>query len=286
MTDLRPQATFTIKSHPDWMAVDSDSVWVTSSGTNSVTQMRASDNHLGISVSVDNPCSGLAIGFGSLWIPSCAKHSLVRTDLNTGKIQAIIPIGPADDEGGIAIGAGSVWLMTDRSGHLSRIDPVSNTVIADIQTPSGSFCPLFADNFVWITSTDNNVLTKVDPSTNKAILQIAVGKKPRFLTFGADSIWTLNQGDGTITRISTKTNQKIADIPANLPGHGGEIAFGFGSVWATMPKTPITRIDAATSTITSQWVGAGGDSIRTGLGSVWLTDYNNGKIWRLSPESL
>ncbi len=286
MSDLHPQATFTIKSHPDWMAVDSDSVWVTSSGINTVTQMKGSDNQLGMSVSVDNPCSGLAIGFGSLWIPSCGKGTLVRADLSTGKVQATIPIGPADSEGGITIGAGSVWLMTDQSGHLSRIDPTSNTVIADIQIPSGSFCPLFADNFVWITSTENNVLTKVDPSTNKAVLQIPVGKNPRFLTFGADSIWTLNQGDGTITRISTKTNQKIADISANLPGHGGEIAFGFGSVWATMPNKPITRIDAATSTITSQWVGAGGDSIRTGLGSVWLTDYKNGKIWRLSPDSL
>ena len=286
MTDLRPQATFTIKSHPDWMAVDSDSVWVTSSGTNTVTQMKASDNQFGMSVSIDNPCSGLAIGFGSLWIPSCAKHTLIRADLTTGNVQATIPIGPADDEGGIAIGAGSVWLMTDKSGHLSRIDPTSNTVIATIQIPSGSFNPLFADNFVWITSTDNNVLTKVDPSTNTALLQIPVGTKPRFLTYGADSIWTLNQGDGTITRISTKTNQKIADIPANLPGHGGEIAFGFGSAWATMPNKPITRIDAATSTITSQWVGVGGDSIRTGLGSVWLTDYKNGKIWRLSPDSL
>jgi virginiamycin B lyase len=286
MSALHPQATFTLKSHPDWMAVDSDSVWVTSSGTNTVTQMRGSDNQLGISVSVDNPCSGLAIGFGSLWIPSCGKHTLVRTDLITGNVQAIIPIAPADDEGGIAIGAGSVWLMTDKSGHLSRIDPTSNTVIATIQIPAGSFCPIFDDNFVWITSTDNNILTKVDPSTNQAILQIPVGKKPRFLTFGADSIWTLNQGEGTITRISTKTNQKIADIPANLPGHGGEIAFGFGSVWATMPNKPITRIDAITSTITSQWIGVGGDSIRTGLGSVWLTDYNNGKIWRLSPDSL
>jgi virginiamycin B lyase len=286
MNELRPQSTFTVKGHPDWMAVASDSVWVASSADNLVTQLKAADNHIGATVGVRQPCSGLAIGFGSLWIPSCGEHTLVRADLTTGKIQATIPLGPANSEGGITVGAGSVWLMTNASGVLSRIDPTSNAVIATISTPSGSFCPLFADGFVWITSTENNVLSKVDPGTNKTILQIPVGKKPRFLTHGADSIWTLNQGDGTITRVSTKTNIRLTDIAANIPGPGGEITFGFGSVWATIAKKPITRIDAATSIITSQWVGAGGDSIRTGFGSIWLTDYDDGKIWRLSPSSL
>jgi virginiamycin B lyase len=286
MSGLRPEATFKVKGNPDWMAIASDSVWVTSSADNLVTQLRATDNQVGLSIPVKQPCSGLAVGFGSLWIPSCGQHALLRTDLITGKVQATLPIGPADSEGGVTIGAGSIWLMTYPSGILSRIDPATNKVVASITTPSGSFCPLFADGFVWVTSTQHNMLTKVDPSTNKAVQQIPVGKNPRFLTYGADSIWTLNQGDGTITRVSTKTGLRLTEIAANLPGSGGEIAFGFGSVWATVKHKPITRIDATTSTVISQWTGAGGDSIRTGLGSVWLTDYDNGSIWRLAPSSL
>ena len=286
MSGLRAQATFTVKGHPDWMAVDQDSVWVTSSANNVVSQLRAVDNQVGLTIPVDKPCSGLAIGFGSLWIPSCGQGKLVRADPTTGKIQAVIPIGPADSEGGITVGAGSIWLMTDPSGVLSRIDPATNSVAATIPTPSGSFCPLFADGFVWITSTEHNLLTQIDPSTNQSVFRIPVGSKPRFLTYGAGSIWTLNQGDGTVTRVSVKTRERIADIPAELPGHGGEISFGFGSVWATISKKPITRIDAATSKVISQWTGVGGDSIRTGLGSVWLTDYDHGKIWRVSPGAL
>ncbi|MGH9597751.1 MAG: hypothetical protein ACRD3K_13225 [Edaphobacter sp.] len=285
-SSLHPQATFTVKGHPDWMAIAPDAVWVTSSAANVVSQLRASDNRTGATIAVDRPCSGLAIGFGSLWIPSCGQHTLVRADLSTGTIQATIPAGPASSEGGITTGAGSIWLMTDVSGKLSRIDPATNTVVATIATPSGSFCPLFADGFVWLTSTEHNALIKIDPSTNRVALQIPVGKNPRFLTSGANSVWTLNQGDGTITRVSTKSGQRLADIAANISGAGGEISFGFGSVWATVMKKPITRIDASNSTVTSQWTGVGGDSIRTGLGSVWLTSYKDGKIWRLSPNSL
>jgi len=118
------------------------------------------------------------------------------------------------------------------------------------------------------------------------IARIAVGKNPRFLTAGAGSIWTLNQGDGTVTRVEAKTGRRVADIPAGLAGKGGEIAFGFDSVWATLEEFPITRIDAASNDIVSQWRGAGGDSIRAGHGTIWLTDLRGGKVWRIAPGKL
>src|ERR1700722_7786956 len=158
MSELRPQSTFTVKGHPDWMAIAPDSMWVTSSADNIVSQLKAVDNELGITVPVSQPCSGLAVGFGSLWIPSCGQHTLIRADLTTGKIQATILVGPANSEGGITVGAGSIWLMTNAAGVLSRIDPISNILVANISPPAGSFCPLFADGFLWITSTENSVL--------------------------------------------------------------------------------------------------------------------------------
>ena len=285
MAKLKPDATFNIGADPDWMAVTEDAVWVTTESANLVTQMTAANNKIRLKVAVAKPCSGLVAGFGSLWIPSCGKHSLVRANLKTGKIQATIPVGPADSEGGITTGAGSVWLATSSSGTLSRIDPKNNAVVASVSIPSGSYCPIFAGGFVWVTSSEHNVLSKVDPSTNKVVAQIPVGKNPRFLTAGAGSVWTLNQGDGTVSRVNTRT-LRVAEIAAGLSGHGGEIAFGFGSVWVTLDQFPVTRIDARSNAIVHQWTGAGGDSIRAGLGSIWLTHLKAGKVWRISPGKL
>jgi YVTN family beta-propeller protein len=150
--------------------------------------------------------------------------------------------------------------------------------------PSGSFCPIFADGFVWVTSTEHSLLSKVDPSTNHVVAKIPVGRSPRFATAGAGCVWTLNQGGGTISRVDTKTGKLVANIRAGLPGHGGEITFGFGAVWATLEGTPITRIDAQNNTVTQQWTGDGGDSIRAGLGSIWLTNLKAGLVWRISPK--
>jgi virginiamycin B lyase len=286
MAELKPDATFDVGGDPDWMAVSEDAVWVTISSKNEIKQLRVKDNAVGFTINVKEPCSGLVAAYGSLWIPSCGSHNLVRASLTTGKIQKTIPIVPADSEGGIAAGAGSIWMSSSSAGQLARIDPRTNKTVATIAVPSGSFCPIFFNGYVWITSTGHSVLTKINPKTNRVIARIAVGKNPRFLAGGAGSIWTLNQGDGTITRVEVKTGRRVADIPAGLAGKGGEITFGFDSVWATLEQFPITRIDAATNAIASQWTGAGGDSVRAGHGAIWLTNLRGGKVWRIAPGKL
>lgn len=281
IAELVPKATFEVKGHPDWMAVTDDAVWVTSSNVNHVVRLDAKTNLPGTIVTVAKPCAGLALGFGSLWIPSCGDHTVVRVDAQTGAPQATIAAGPADSEGGIAVGAGSVWIVTSKESDLVRIDPATNAVAAHIRIPAGSFNPIFAYGSIWVSSNAGGTLVRVDPAMNKVIGETPVGPMPRFLTVGAGSIWVLNQGDGTIARVDAQTGKRTAVIAAGIPGLGGEIAFGEGAVWATLFDFPITRIDPETNTVTGQWHGAGGDSIRAGLGSIWLTSLLGAKVWRL-----
>jgi len=281
INELAPIAIFPVAGHPDWMAVADGGVWVTSSSANHVVWLDANTNQPGRVVTVNKPCAGLAIAFGSLWIPSCGDHTVVRVDVKSGALQATIPAGPADSEGGIATSPDSVWIVTSKLSDLVRIDPSKNAVAATIRIPAGSYNPTYAGGSIWISSNQGGTLVRVDPAENKVAGQTAVGPMPRFLTVGAGSIWVLNQGDGTIARVDQVTGQRTALIPAGIPGFGGEIAFGSGAVWATVFDFPITRIDAATNTVTSQWHGAGGDSIRVGLGSIWLSSYSGAKVTRL-----
>jgi len=278
---ITPLATFAVEGHPDWMAVAEDGVWVTSSSANHVVWLDAKTNQAGTIITVNRPCAGLALGFGSLWIPSCGDHTVVRVDARSGAVQATVAAGPADSEGGIAVGAGSVWIVTTKDGDLVRIDPKTNAVAAHIQIAAGSFNPIFANDSIWVSSNKGGTLVRVNPETNAVIGETPVGPMPRFLTVGAGSVWVLNQGDGTIARVDDKTGQRTALISAGIPGFGGEIAFGGGAVWATVFDFPITRIDPATNTVTAQWHGDGGDSIRYGLGGIWLSSYKGAKVWRL-----
>ncbi|HVU48957.1 MAG TPA: hypothetical protein VHD85_22720 [Terracidiphilus sp.] len=281
IADIDPLATFPVEGHPDWMAVADDGVWVTSSSANHVVWLDAKTNQPGTIITVNKPCAGLALGFGSLWIPSCGDHTVVRVDAKTGAVQGTVAAGPADSEGGIAVGAGSVWIVTTKDGDLARIDPKTNAVAAHIQIPAGSFNPIFANDSIWVSSNKGGTLVRVNPETNTVVGETPVGPMPRFLTVGDGAIWVLNQGDGTIARVDDKTGQRTALISAGIPGFGGEIAFGGGAVWATVFQFPITRIDPKTNAVTAQWHGAGGDSIRYGHGSVWLSSLMGAKVWRL-----
>ncbi len=283
---LVPVAVFDIPGAPDWMAIGDD-VWISNAPKNSVTRIDPRTNQIADTITVGkNPCSGLAIGFGSVWVPNCGDKTVTRLDVKTGKASTTWPLTIGSSEGGIATGAGSYWMMTDQKGTLARINPATNTVAATIHVASGSFAVAFGGDAVWVTSTEQNLLTRVNPKTNAVDKTVPVGTKPRFLTVGDGSVWTLNQGDGTISRVDMKTNAVVATIQAGLPGGGGEIAFGEGSVWATVFEFPLTRIDPATNKVAQQFFGKGGDSVRVGQGSVWLSDLDGGKLLRLDPKQI
>ena len=286
ITALKPDAVFEVPGAPDWIAIE-ESVWVSNFPKNTVARLDPKTNKVLAMVPVGNkPCSGLATGFGSLWVPLCGDQGLARVDLKEGKVTATIPIGIADSEGGLAEGAGSIWLMTDKKGTLSRIDPATNKVVAEIQVPSGSFTVAFGEGAVWVTGTETNVLTRVNPETNLVVETIPVGKSPRFLTIGGGFVWTLNQTSGDVSKVDPKTNKVVGTIEVGVPGPGGEIAFGEGSVWVTSFEFPISRIDSTTNKVVQQFAGEGGDAIRVGLGSVWLSNIRAGNVWRLDPRRI
>ena len=282
MSDLQPIASFPVEGSPDWSVVTKDAVWVTSGRTNHVVQLISATNTVGLSVDVSKPCSGLAEGFGSVWAPSCGDHTVLRIDPKTGKTIATIAADPANSEGGITVGDGSVWIVTKPS-TLVRIDPKTNAIAASYPLPAGSENPVFANKFVWVTGFESGNLLKVAAKTGAVVATIPVGPKPRFLAVGADSVWTLNQGDGTVSRVDMKTGKVLATITCGVPGSGGEMTFGDGRVWATMFEFPITEIDPATNTVVKQWGGPGGDGIRFGFDSIWLSNGRLGTVSRIAP---
>jgi virginiamycin B lyase len=285
MSAIQPIAAFPVEGTPDWQVITEDAVWVTNGPKNTVHRLDPRTNTVAAVIQVGKrPCSGLAAGFGSIWVPNCGDKTLSRIDTKTNHVTATLPIPPSESEGGIAASPKAVWLVTDAKGVLSRIDPTTNTVAAEIQIAPKSAGVTYGEGAVWVTTPEKNLLTRVDPETNKVTDTIEVGPQPRFLTTGAGSAWTLNQGDGTVTRVDAKTRKVVAQIQVGVPGTGGELAFGEGHVWATVFQIPLSEIDPATNQVIQQWFGPGGDSVRIGHGSVWLSNLREQNVWRLSPQ--
>ena len=287
-SSIKPSVTMKIGGTADWVLVTENAVWVASTKPFAVVRIDPATNKIVASIRIPGEaCSGLASGFGSIWAPICGKKpALVRIDAAKNAVTAVLPIAPAGPEGGIAASDDSIWLATDANGTLVRIDPSTNKVHQKISIPPGSYNPIFSDGIVWITGIEKNALTAVDANSGKVLESIPVGPKPRFLTAGAGSIWTLNQGDGTVSRVDEKSRKVLATIQVGIPGTGGDIGYGADSVWTTVFEVPLSRIDAETNRVVRQWIGKGGDSLRVGFDSLWITDYRRGLLLRIRIEEL
>jgi virginiamycin B lyase len=296
MTAITPAAVFPVPGTPDWQVVTDDAVWVSNAPKGTVHRLDVKTNTVTATVEAGKrPCSGLVAAFGSIWAPVCGdrpnvengeKPGLARIDPKTNTVAAKIAVGIANSEGGLAASPEAIWVVSDIKGVLSRIDPATNKVAVEIEVAQGSVSAVYAEGAVWVASPDKSVLTRVDAKTNKATDTIPVGPTPRFITAGAGAIWTLNQGDGTVSRVDIASKKVVATIECGIPGTGGELAFGNGHVWATVFQAPLTEIDPATNAVVRQWFGAGGDAVRVGHGSVWLSNLREQNVWRIELKGL
>jgi virginiamycin B lyase len=285
---LKPSVTLKIGATADWVLITGDAVWVTGSKPYSVQRIDPATNRIVAKVRITGEaCAGLSFGFGSVWVPICGKQpQLDRVDARTNRITAVLPIAPAGPEAGITASGDSVWMVTDKEGStLSRIDPTTNMVRQKIAIPPGSYNPLASGNTVWITSFGRNLLTAVDASSGEVLASIPVGPKPRFLAAGDGSVWTLNQGDGSLTRVDIESRTVKATVALGIPGPGGDLDYAAGFVWASAVDLPITIVDGRTDKARRQWVGRGGDALRFGFDSIWVTDYHRGLLWRISAKA-
>jgi virginiamycin B lyase len=284
--ELNRTAVIHLGKTADWVSITPDAVWVGSTGPFAVHRIDPKTNRRIASVRLPGePCAGLAIGFGSLWVPLCsAVPLLAKVDLKSNRLIRVFRTGPAAAEGGVAASPDSIWLVIDKQGSLARIDPDSGKVRLITHLAAGSYNPFYNDGQIWVTRADGSEVTSVDASSGAVLATVPTGPGPRFLTAGAGAIWTLNQGDGSVTRINTSTKQATNTTALRIPGKGGDISFGGGMIWATVWKIPLSLVDGATAALLCQWMGPGGDSLGIGHGAIWLTDYHAGTISRIELE--
>lgn len=282
---LKPAATIALGGRPDWMVVTDDAIWVQNGRMRTIHRIDpVTSREIAQVACPGEPDSGLAAGFGLIWVPLFGDEpALIGINPATNLIERNFRIAAADPEGGIAASDDSLWLASDQEGPLLRIDPATGAIRQRVAVPPGSVNPIRVGDFIWVTSGTANLVTCVDARTGAMRARVPTGPKPRFSTSDGKFLWVLNQGDGSVTKIDVATHQVVATIALGVPGGGGEICVGGGAVWVTVLGVPLTRVDATTNAVTAQWVGAGGDSVRYGFGSLWLCDLTGGKLWRFTP---
>ena len=226
-------------------AFGSDAVWVMNCQQGGVSWIYRIDPETN-RVTARRPGVSPVIADGSLWVVDEEAGEVLRIEPESGRVQARIRrLGLDTGAMVVAVGAGfgSVWLYSD-AGAVARVATATNRVTAVIPLPgarpSGPVGRGFlfggpmsvAGGAVWITNPAG--LFRIDPARNRA-RRLPVRAKPFSeyghidIADGAGRIW-VRAGDRRIVAVDPRTGRPTDRRPAS--GGGGNIEFGFGSLWA------------------------------------------------------
>ena len=283
---LIPEATFEIAGPRDFTATD-NAVWISNRSTGSLSRIDPQTNKIVQTIAVGKDlCAGLAADFAAIMAPRCSANQIARIDPAKNVLTDAMNTPLVESTRSLATGVGSVWVITDARGTVARIDPLANTVVAEIYTTPGATSLAFGEGGLWVASASKNLLTRINPYNNLIIERIPVSSGPSDIAIGEGAVWTWNQDDGSVTRIDPKTNAIVTTIRLGAPGGpGGRIAAGEGSVWVATLGTALTRIDVRSNQVAQVFTGAGGGPIVIAHDSIWMAGSST-VVWRLDPRRI
>jgi DNA-binding beta-propeller fold protein YncE len=150
---------------------------------------------------------------------------------------------------GILFAANSIWVSEHHASRVARIDPQTNSLVAEIKIGTqpgiisdgeGSvWVPDYGDSRVWRVDPTNNVATSIDlGGTDLACAPFAVGP----------DVWVSRDGDPGVTENALQDRKAEASI-----GKNGTCLWALSSqgLIATDPAGDILIIDPATARVTS-----------------------------------
>jgi hypothetical protein len=246
--------------------------------------------------------SGVAYGFGSVWVSSYAEEHggrITRIDPASGEIVARISTGDVFPTwevggGGLTAGSESMWLAGAGNApgepggtraFLLRIDPGTNEIVARIDLGSGSGADVAIDDTgVWALSfsvadrATQMLVTRVDPTSNAVVATIPLDATYGHHIFAVQgsivaqtNVVHGNTVAGTVMNIIDPATNSI-ETPVPLGTYASWPATAEDGLWALGGQT-IMSIDPATGNVLATWsISNTGDAAAAGEGGVWFLD--------------
>jgi YVTN family beta-propeller protein len=226
--------------------------------------------------------------------PSVTAESLVKIDVETGKIVDVIPVGRSPREVEVV---GDYVFVASEDGWVTRVDSHTGAVKKSGQYEASDGLAGEGDEQLWVASTDREQVTLADVqlSVIDAFDRVGAIRVPlrddlggTSLAVGGGSLWiaaTGSPGGVVVERWRLHPLSREQSYRLQFEDFGRGIAFGYGAAWVALgsPANAVLRVDAQSGRARRIPVGnyPGGPAI--GFGSVWAVMFEDDKVWRLDP---
>jgi len=199
----RVVATVPVGDRPIGLAYDAGTaaVWVADFGDGAVTEIDAATNAVRRRAVIAGEHEDVALGFGSIWIPS-EEGTLTRVDRATLTPTAVIPVAADPDYALVA--SGYVWTTAYRGSVISRIDPAANAVAGALPAHGGLQGIDFDGSAFWAAGYDEDLLLEIDPASGRILGRWPTDAGPRDVLVAAGSVWVASSRGSTVLRLTPR----------------------------------------------------------------------------------
>jgi YVTN family beta-propeller protein len=194
------------------------------------------------SVAVPRAPLDLAATPRAVWVTNSGAggHSVTRIDPQTNR-PAGRPVVTGASPQSLAVGGGSLWVANHDAGTVTRIDPETGKVVADIPVPSEPHRVAYGAGAAWVGNWHDNSISRIDPATNRVVgSPIPIGAHHAGnLAVGAGGVWVTSDyrvdgavEDVVVVRIDPQTNRAVETVAVG--GHPIDVAATASAVWVSV----------------------------------------------------
>ncbi len=227
------------------LAADRDALWI--AGTRGIERVDPVTGAV-TTIEEDGTYFGVVIAYQSVW--AVGGGEVVRIDPTRNEVVA--RVSPVQGVSGIAAGAGSIWLADGNNNDptvITRIDPASNTVAAEIPVPAMTRRLLATDTAVYATvflespGGQEGGVYGVDPATNQFVGHVPGGGW-QGITLVGGHVWLVAHGGHVGVVLGNGSIEHVPQDAVGFRSSGDAIAYGAGAVWAPSEETGyLVRVD-------------------------------------------
>jgi YVTN family beta-propeller protein len=178
----------------------------------------------------------------TVWVSNSGAggDSVARIDPHSNRLVGR-PVRTGASPQSLAVGGGSLWVANHDALTVTRIDPASGKVMADIPVPSEPHRVAWGAGAAWVGNWHDNSVSRIDPHTNRVVgSPISIGSHHAGnLVVGAGGVWVTSDyrtnaaaEDVVVVRIDPTSNRAVETIAVG--GHPIDVAAVGGAVWVSV----------------------------------------------------
>jgi YVTN family beta-propeller protein len=240
-----------VGTRPGPIAAGGGSIWVGNLDDRTVTRIDSRERRVLQNITLDRRTpTGLAFGFGSLWVAHGLRGEVSRINPQFNDVSPPIEVadtGFGSPGGSVAVGLGSVWVVFGDS-TFGRIDPRAGRVLESTRAGSLPTGVAVASGSVWVANSGDSTVERyaLATFTEAPIRTFNVGRRPLGIA-GGSAVWVANNATGTVTRIDPDAG---ASVPISVGKGPTAVAAGEDAVWvANTGEGTLSFIDPETNEV-------------------------------------